>query len=92
MKIAGEETGARILVPSRCGSQSVCLLLVVVMVVLGAETLPANDTARHFPLLLKPDDVLATGNEAVALPTIRASDGLSGVSTFYQCETGACLT
>ena len=35
----------------------------------------ASDVARHIPLSLKPDDVLATGNEWMALPEIRAGDG-----------------
>ena len=40
-----------------------------------AQSSFAGQTARTFPLPLKPDDVVATGNEWISLPTIRASDG-----------------
>jgi hypothetical protein len=33
---------------------------------------------RRFPLALRPDDVLPTGNEWIALPDIRATDGALG--------------
>jgi hypothetical protein len=35
----------------------------------------AEDAARPIPLTLKPDDVIATGNEWFALPTIRVTGG-----------------
>ena len=35
----------------------------------------ASDSPKHIPLSLAPSDVIATGNEWIALPTIRASDG-----------------
>lgn len=35
----------------------------------------ASESARKFPMPLKNDDVIATGNEWISLPTIRASDG-----------------
>ena len=35
----------------------------------------AADAPRHIPVSLAPGDVIATGNEWVALPTIRAVDG-----------------
>jgi len=34
----------------------------------------AADAPRHFPLTVKPTDAIATGNEWISLPTIRASD------------------
>jgi uncharacterized protein len=45
------------------------------IICLSAATVKAGEPARHVPLSLKPDDVIATGNEWVALPTIRAVDG-----------------
>ena len=44
-------------------------------VALSPGMLLAADVPRRIPLSLKPDDVIATGNEWIALPTIRASDG-----------------
>jgi len=38
----------------------------------------AVEAPRRFPLSLEPDDVIPTGNEWIALPTIRASDGALG--------------
>jgi hypothetical protein len=38
----------------------------------------ADGPTRRFPLNLQPQDVIATGNEWIALPTIRASDGALG--------------
>lgn len=35
----------------------------------------AADAPRRIPLSVKPDDALPTGNEWIALPTIRAADG-----------------
>ena len=35
----------------------------------------ASGAGRHFPLVLKPDDVVPTGNEWISLPDIRAVDG-----------------
>lgn len=40
-----------------------------------SESKSKADATRTFPLTLKADDVLATGNEWISLPTIRASDG-----------------
>lgn len=37
--------------------------------------MPAFGASRRIPLSLKPDDVLPTGNEWIALPDIRAVDG-----------------
>ncbi|MBZ5702089.1 MAG: glycoside hydrolase family 125 protein [Acidobacteriia bacterium] len=42
---------------------------------LSAQMLLAAAVPRHIPLPVKPDDVIATGNEWIALPTIRAADG-----------------
>lgn len=78
MKTAEHEKGAGNLKLSSCGCKGVGRLIAVVIVILGSGTMRADDTARHFPLLLKPDDVLATGNDWVALPDIRASDGALG--------------
>jgi len=50
-------------------------LTVFVFAIVCSATLMASDVARRFPLSLLPGDVLATGNEWVALPDIRASDG-----------------
>lgn len=43
-------------------------------VALSPGMLLAVDVPRRIPLSLKPADVIATGNEWIALPTIRASD------------------
>ena len=40
-----------------------------------AEMLVAAEAPRHIPVAFKPDDIIATGNEWIALPTIRAGDG-----------------
>jgi len=40
-----------------------------------ATPLWAADTPRHIPISLNSDDVIATGNDWIALPTIRAVDG-----------------
>ncbi len=53
-----------------------CLLLAFLVPALGH----AADAPRRVPLTLRPDDVLATGNEWVSLPDIRAADG--ALSTF----------
>ena len=61
---------------SVCSRQfAVVKLAVFVIAVLWAGMLLAGDSPRRFPLTLQPNDVLATGNEWVALPDIRASDG-----------------
>ena len=78
MNIAGHEKGARRHTLSRRSYKGVTKFVVAVIAVLGAGTLLASDAALHFPLSLEPDDVLATGNEWVALPDIRASDGALG--------------
>ena len=44
---------------------------------------------HRLPLTLRPDDVLATGNEWLALPEIRASDGaLLSFNTLFMRERG----
>ena len=40
-----------------------------------AQMLMAAEVPRRFPVAFKPDDIIATGNEWIALPTIRAADG-----------------
>lgn len=47
----------------------------VTLLCLFSHILWAADATRHFPISLQPDDVIATGNEWIALPTIRAADG-----------------
>lgn len=49
--------------------------LVALLLCFLAQLLFASDPPRRIPVSLKPDDVLPTGNEWIALPTIRASDG-----------------
>jgi hypothetical protein len=51
---------------------------VLICILCLAGQMLAVNVARHFPLSLKPDDVIPTGNEWIALPTIRASDGAIG--------------
>jgi hypothetical protein len=53
------------------------LKLLLLAVLLPALARPA-EAPRHVPLTLRPDDVLATGNEWLALPDIRAADGALG--------------
>jgi hypothetical protein len=51
---------------------------VIVALVLAcalAPNLGAADAPRHFPLALGPNDVIATGNDWISLPTIRADNG-----------------
>jgi len=50
-------------------------LAVAVAVSLYPQMVRAQDASRHIPVALKSGDVIATGNEWIALPTIRASDG-----------------
>ncbi|MGH9682976.1 MAG: glycoside hydrolase family 125 protein [Candidatus Acidiferrales bacterium] len=50
-------------------------LLAILFFCLSAQMLLAADSPRHFALPVKPDDVIATGNEWIALPAIRATDG-----------------
>lgn len=54
---------------------ALCALFCLCVAAFGAE-----NAARRTPLHLQPDDVLPTGNEWIALPDIRASDG--AVTTF----------
>ncbi len=49
--------------------------VVVLALCFTAQWLVAADAPRRIPVSLKPDDVIPTGNEWIALPTIRASDG-----------------
>ncbi len=53
-----------------------CALLVLLWV--SVQTLQATDAPRLFPLSLGAEDVVPTGNEWIALPTIRAADGSLG--------------
>lgn len=88
MKVAEKEKVVRSQA-SRYGGKSSWIFLIMTMVVLFSEALTASDTSRRVPLSLKPDDVLATGNEWVALPTIRASDGaLESFSVLSMRERG----
>jgi uncharacterized protein len=49
----------------------------------------AVEGPHRLPLTLRPDDVLATGNEWIALPEIRASDGaLVSFNTLFMRERG----
>jgi len=49
----------------------------------------AAEEPHRLPLTLAPDDVLATGNEWIALPEIRASDGaLVSFNTLFMRERG----
>jgi hypothetical protein len=50
-------------------------LIVVFSAWLSSAVSMAADAVRETPLTLRPTDVLATGNEWVALPDIRAADG-----------------
>lgn len=52
-----------------------CILIVLSIFCAQPKLLLAADSARHIPLSLGPDDVLPTGNEWIALPEIRATDG-----------------
>ncbi len=52
-----------------------CVLLALSIFCAPAKLVLASDVARHIPLTLKPDDVVPTGNEWIALPEIRAGDG-----------------
>ena len=52
-----------------------CALLAVGIFCPPINLLQAADMPRRTPLSLKPDDVLPTGNEWVALPAISAADG-----------------
>jgi uncharacterized protein len=55
----------------RCSLQ----LLAALIFCLSAQVLSASYAPRRIPLPVKADDVIATGNDWLALPTIRASDG-----------------
>lgn len=50
-------------------------LVLIVILFLSAQMLLAADGPRRFPLAVKPEDAIATGNEWISLPTIRAADG-----------------
>ena len=50
-------------------------LLLSALFVASSVNTWAVETPRHIPLTLNSDDVLPTGNEWIALPEIRASDG-----------------
>jgi hypothetical protein len=56
------------------------LFLLFLLLFVACSTLHAFNEARRIPLALSADDVLPTGNEWIALPNIRASDG--ALSTF----------
>ena len=53
---------------------SVCLFLALLAAGLGKTTLKAANAPREFSLSLSSSDVIATGNEWISLPAIRASD------------------
>ena len=48
---------------------------ILVVSILSAQFLSAATSARHIPLVTTSTDVIPTGNEWIALPTIRATDG-----------------
>ena len=52
-----------------------CVLITICVCCPATELLQAADTPRRIALSLKPDDVIPTGNEWIALPAIRAADG-----------------
>jgi hypothetical protein len=49
--------------------------ILILFILLSAHLTLAEDPARRFAVKLKSPDVLPTGNEWIALPEIRASDG-----------------
>ncbi len=49
--------------------------VLTLLLCLTSQLLVAADEPRRIAVALKPDDVLPTGNEWIALPTIRAVDG-----------------
>ena len=53
-------------------------LLMALLLCFFAPALAAASADRRVPLTLKSDDVIPTGNEWIALPDIRASDGALG--------------
>lgn len=57
------------------GHTSLCLFF---MLAILAAFATAQPPARHIPLSLTAEDVIPTGNEWIALPAIRASDGALG--------------
>ena len=59
----------------RSGPQPLRKMVLVAAFCLLTQLVVAAEPPRRYPLALKSDDVLATGNEWVALPAIRASDG-----------------
>ena len=59
-------------------SFSLCSHVLAWLICLCIPALSAFAAGRRIPLSLKPDDVLPTGNEWIALPDIRALDGALG--------------
>ncbi len=51
------------------------MLAMMALLALSSSPASAQSAPRHFPLALQSGDVIATGNEWLALPAIRASDG-----------------
>ena len=51
------------------------ILSLCLFCLLAPSLLFASDAPRRFPITLQPNDVIPTGNEWIALPNIRASDG-----------------
>ncbi len=49
--------------------------LALIVLMLSTQPLSAASTARRTPLAVKSTDVIPTGNQWIALPAIRASDG-----------------
>ena len=59
------------------GKRLICTSVLLILGVFWAlpRRLLAADAPRHIPISLGPDEVLPTGNQWIALPEIRASDG-----------------
>jgi hypothetical protein len=62
-------------------------LILVALFFVFSPVLPALGASRHAPLAFKPDDVLPTGNEWIALPVIRAVDCIE--ATLSRCAPPA---
>ena len=60
---------------TRCAAAVTGALLILVILAPASQWLLAADAPRRYPIALQSTDAIATGNEWIALPTIRASDG-----------------
>ena len=67
-----QKLGPKLLVGN---SSRLCYVVLALIFCLSAQGALAADNPRRFPLSTKPDDAIPTGNEWIALPTIRAVDG-----------------